>query len=151
MSVNKVMLIGRLGSDPDMKYTTSGIPVTKFSLATSEYFVDKGGQKQETTEWHKIVCWNKLADNCSKYLAKGRLVYVEGKITTVSWDDKQSGQKRYATEIVAATVQFLGDGAGKPQGQEQPQPQQQHQQRNEPPQAPSYDQGPVPGLDDIPF
>lgn len=143
--VNKVILVGRLGSDPDLKYTPSGIGVAKFSLATSEKFTDREGNSTETTEWHKIVVWNKLAENCAKFLGKGKQAYVEGKIQTVSWDDKQSGQKRYATEIVAHTVQFLDAASPRP---DQPQRQQQ---------APMQGQGQAPAqtnainLEEIPF
>lgn len=106
--VNKVMIIGRLGQDPEMKAVGQGSTVTRLSVATSENWVDKGGQKQERTEWHRIVVWGKLAEICGKYLAKGRQVYVEGKLQTRSWED--NGQKKYSTEIVASTVQFLGSG-----------------------------------------
>lgn len=107
MSVNKVMIIGRLGQDPEMKYTPSGAAVCNFSVATSENWTDKSGQKQERTEWHRIVVWGKLAELCNQYLAKGRQAYIEGKLQTRSWDDKD-GNKRYTTEILANTVQFLG-------------------------------------------
>ena len=110
MSVNKVILLGRLGQDPELKYTPSGAAVCNFSLATSESWVDKGGQKQERTEWHRVVVWNKLAELCNQYLSKGRQAYVEGRLQTRSWDD-QNGQKRYTTEINAATVQFIGGQA----------------------------------------
>ncbi|GAB4411488.1 MAG: single-stranded DNA-binding protein SSB1 [Bacteriovoracaceae bacterium] len=112
MSVNKVILVGRLGQDPELKYTPSGSAVCNFSLATSETWADKGGQKQERTEWHRVVVWGKLAELCNQYLAKGRQAYVEGSLRTRSWDDK-SGQKRYTTEIMANTVQFLSAGAGQ--------------------------------------
>ncbi len=104
--VNKVIIVGRLGNDPEMKAVGQGATVTRLSVATSENWVDKGGQKQERTEWHRIVVWGKLAEICGKYLAKGRQVYVEGKLQTRSWED--NGQKKYSTEIVASTVQFLG-------------------------------------------
>ncbi|OFZ15172.1 MAG: single-stranded DNA-binding protein [Bdellovibrionales bacterium GWA2_49_15] len=107
MSVNKVILLGRLGQDPELKYTPNGSAVCSFSLATSENWVDKGGQKQERTEWHRIVVWGKLGELCNQYLAKGRQCFLEGRIQTRSWDDKE-GQKRYMTEINATTVQFLG-------------------------------------------
>lgn len=105
-SLNKVMLIGRLGKDPEVRYTANGSAVANFSVATSEYWTDKQGQKQEKTEWHNIVCWNKLADLAQNYLKKGKLVYLEGRLQTTSWDD-QSGQKRYKTEINADIIQFL--------------------------------------------
>ncbi len=107
MSVNKVIILGRLGQNPEMKYTPSGMAVCNFSVATSENWTDKSGQKQERTEWHRIVVWGKLAELCNQYLAKGRQVYLEGRLQTRSWEDKQ-GQKRYTTEINATTVQFLG-------------------------------------------
>ncbi len=105
--VNKVMLIGRLGQDPEVRYTTSGGAVANFSLATSENWTDKNGQKQERTEWHKVVVWGKVAELCGQYLSKGRQAFIEGRLQTREWMDKE-GQKRYTTEIVAQTVQFLG-------------------------------------------
>lgn len=107
MSVNKVILVGRLGADPELKTLGSGQAVANFNLATSESWVDKEGQKQEKTEWHRIVVWGKLAEICRQHLSKGRQVYVEGRLQTRSWEDQQ-GQKRYTTEITANTVQFLG-------------------------------------------
>lgn len=107
MSVNKVLLIGRLGNNPEIRYTNTGTAVANFNLATSESWNDKTGQKQERTEWHRVVVWGKLAELCEKYLAKGRQCFVEGRLQTRSWDDKD-GNKRYTTEIVANTVQFLG-------------------------------------------
>ena len=112
MSVNKVILIGRLGQDPELKYTPSGSSVCSFSMATTESWNDKSGQKQEKTEWHKIVVWGKLGELCKQYLAKGRQAFVEGKLQTRSWDDKD-GNKRYTTEILATSVQFLGASAGQ--------------------------------------
>ena len=115
--VNKVILVGRLGGDPELKYTPAGQPVAKLSLATSEAWTDKKGEKQERTEWHRIVVWGKMAEVCGQHLAKGRQIYVEGRLQTRSWDDKASGQKKYTTEIVANTVQFLGSaGAGAGMG-----------------------------------
>jgi single-strand DNA-binding protein len=107
MSVNKVILLGRLGQDPELKYTPGGSPVCNFSLATTESWTDKSGQKQEKTEWHRIVVWGKLAELCNQYLAKGRQAFLEGRLQTRSWDDKD-GNKRYTTEILASTVQFVG-------------------------------------------
>ena len=107
MSVNKVILVGRLGQNPEVRYTPSGASVANFSIATSENWTDKSGQKQERTEWHRVVVWGKLAELCGKYLTKGRQVYVEGRLQTRSWEDQQ-GQKKYTTEIVANTVQFIG-------------------------------------------
>jgi single-strand DNA-binding protein len=107
--VNKVILVGHLGADPDMRYTPSGQGVCELRLATSESWNDKNGQRQERTEWHRIVVWGKRAEICSKYLAKGRQVFVEGRIQTRTYDDKD-GNKRYITEIIANDVQFLGGG-----------------------------------------
>ncbi|MBX2989272.1 MAG: single-stranded DNA-binding protein [Bdellovibrionaceae bacterium] len=105
--VNKVIIVGRLGSDPETKTIGQGSTVSQFNVATSENWMDKQGQKQERTEWHRIVVWGKLAEICGKHLSKGRQVYIEGRLQTRNWEDKQ-GQKRYTTEIVANTVQFLG-------------------------------------------
>jgi single-strand DNA-binding protein len=106
--INKVIIVGRLGSDPEMKAVGQGSTVTRLSVATSESWTDKNGQKQERTEWHRVTVWGKLAELCGKYLAKGKQVYVEGKLQTRSWED--NGQKKYATDIVAQTVQFLSAG-----------------------------------------
>lgn len=114
-TVNKVILVGRLGKDPEIRSIPSGTSVAKFSLATDERFTDKAGEKQERTEWHNIVAWGKLAEICGQYLRKGKLVYIEGSIRTDSWDDKESGQKKYRTEIIANTMQMLdkkGDDDG---------------------------------------
>ncbi len=105
--INKVILVGRLGADPEVKTIAQGSTVATLNLATSENWTDKNGQRQEKTEWHRIVVWGKLAEICGKHLTKGRQIYVEGRLQTRQWDDKQ-GQKRYTTEIVATTVQFLG-------------------------------------------
>ena len=107
--VNKVILVGHLGADPDMRYTPSGQGVCELRLATSESWNDKNGQRQERTEWHRVVVWGKRAEICSKYLAKGRQVYIEGRIQTRNYDDKD-GNKRYITEVIANDVQFLGGG-----------------------------------------
>lgn len=109
MSVNKVFLVGRLGQTPEKKYSASGVAVAQFNLATNEYWVDKGGQKQEKTEWHRVVVFGKVAENCAQYLTKGRQVFVEGKLQTRQWQDKDN-QTRYTTEIVASGVDFLGSG-----------------------------------------
>jgi single-strand DNA-binding protein len=108
--INKVIIVGRLGKDPEVRQVGEGNTVCKFSLATSENWMDKNGTKQEKTEWHNIVVWGKLAEICGKYLNKGRQAYIEGRLTTRSWEDQQ-GQKRYTTEIVANTVEFLGGNA----------------------------------------
>jgi single-strand DNA-binding protein len=110
-SVNKVILVGNLGNDPELRYTPGGQAVCDLRIATTESFTNKAGEKQENTEWHTVVVWNKQAENCSKYLSKGRQVYVEGRLRTRTWDDKETGKKNYKTEIVAQIVQFLG-GAG---------------------------------------
>lgn len=121
-SLNKAMVIGRLGKDPELKYTQSGTAVCTMSLATDESYKDKQGNRVDQTEWHRIVVWDKQAENCAQYLAKGRLVYVEGKLQTRKWQDQQ-GQDRYTTEIVAQRVQFLeskSSGGGVPHPAEQP-------------------------------
>ncbi len=107
MGVNKVILIGNLGKDPELRYTPGGQAVATFSLATTERWNDKNGQRQDRTEWHNIVVWGKLAELVNQYLKKGRSAYIEGRITTRSWDDRD-GVKKYRTEIVANQVQFLG-------------------------------------------
>jgi single-strand DNA-binding protein len=106
-SINKVILIGNLGSDPEVRYTPNGTAVASFNVATNESWNNKEGKKEERTEWHKIVVWAKLAELCGEYLSKGRPVYVEGRLQTREWNDKE-GNKRYTTEIVAQTIQFLG-------------------------------------------
>ena len=111
MSVNKVIIVGRLGADPEVKAIGSGSTVARLNIATSESWV-KDGQRQERTEWHRVTVLGKLAEICGKHLAKGRQVYVEGKLQTRQWEDQQ-GAKRYTTEIVASTVQFLGAANGE--------------------------------------
>ena len=105
-SLNKVMIMGRLGQDPEMRYTQNQIAVCTLNVATSEFRTGQDGQRNETTEWHRVVVWRNQAENCGKYLSKGSAVFVEGKLQTRSWED-QSGQKKYTTEIVANSVQFL--------------------------------------------
>ncbi len=107
MSVNKVILVGNLGKDPELRYTPSGTAVATFSLATTERYKDRDGQRQEKTEWHNIVAWRQLAEICGKFLHKGKQVYIEGKIQTRSYDDRD-GNKRYITEIVVDQMQMLG-------------------------------------------
>ena len=109
--VNKVILVGHLGADPELRNTASGQAVCEFRIATSESWKDKNGQRQERTEWHRVVVWGKTAEICAKYLSKGRQAYIEGRIQTRSYEDKE-GVKRYITEIVANDVQFLGGGQG---------------------------------------
>ena len=122
--VNKVILVGNLGRDPEVRYTGSGTAVANFTMATTERWSDpSSGERKEKTEWHRIVVWGKTAENCAQYLAKGRSVYIEGRIQTREWEDRE-GQKQKTTEIVAQTVQFLGGprgsggaaGAGAPAG-----------------------------------
>lgn len=110
-SLNRVMVLGNLGQDPELRYTANQTPVVTLNIATTDVRTDRDGQKQESTEWHRAVVWGKQAENCAKYLAKGRSVFIEGRLQTRSWDDK-TGQKRYTTEIVAQNVQFLGGGRG---------------------------------------
>ena len=106
-SINKVILIGNLGKDPEVRYTASGSAVANFSLATNERWKDKqSGNMEERTEWHKVVAWGKQAELCKEYLSKGRTIYLEGRLQTRQWDDKD-GNKRYTTEVVAQTIQFL--------------------------------------------
>lgn len=129
MSVNKVILVGNLGKDPELRYTPSGAAVVTFSLATTERYKDRDGNRQEKTEWHNVVAWRQLAEICGKYLHKGKQVYIEGRIQTRSYDDRD-GNKRYITEIVADQMQMLGragdeggGGGGQPAyGGDQTQP-----------------------------
>jgi single-strand DNA-binding protein len=108
-SVNKVILLGTLGKDPELKYTPQGTAVAKFSMATNESYKDKqSGEWKERTEWHNIVCWQRTAEVAAEYLKKGRQVYIEGRITNRSWDDKETGQKKYMTEVVANDLVLLG-------------------------------------------
>jgi single-strand DNA-binding protein len=116
--MNKALLIGRVGKDPEVKYTPDGAMVTTFTLATDESYKDKNGEKVQKTEWHRIVTYRKLAEICGNYLVKGKLVYIEGKIQTRSWEDKE-GVKRSTTEIVANDMKMLGgkkDGGGQAGG-----------------------------------
>lgn len=115
MSVNKVILVGNLGKDPELRYTPSGTAVVTFPLATTERYKDRDGQRQEKTEWHNIVAWRQLAEICGKYLHKGKQVYIEGKIQTRSYDDRD-GNKRYMTEIVVDQMQMLGSRDDNQQG-----------------------------------
>jgi single-strand DNA-binding protein len=113
--INKVILVGRLGKDPEIRSTPNGTSVAKFTVATDEKFTDRNGEKQERTEWHNITAWGKLGEICGQYLRKGKLVYIEGSIRTDSWDDKETGQKKYRTEVVANTMKMLdrrGDEGG---------------------------------------
>lgn len=109
--INKAILIGNLGADPELRQTGSGTAVCEFRIATSERWKDRDGQQQERTEWHRIIVWGRQGENCARFLSKGRKVYVEGRIQTRKWQG-QDGSDRYTTEIVANTVQFLGSGSG---------------------------------------
>jgi single-strand DNA-binding protein len=107
MSVNKVILVGNLGRDPEMRHTQNGRAVVNFTLATNERWKDRDGQQQERTEWHRIVAWDRLAEICTEYLSKGRQIYLEGRLQTREWEDRE-GNKRYTTEITAINMQMLG-------------------------------------------
>jgi single-strand DNA-binding protein len=140
-SVNKVILVGNLGRDAELRYTPGGAAVDPLNLAPTEVWNDKQGQRQEKTEWHRIVLWGKQAETLQEYLVKGKQVYVEGRLQTRQWDDKD-GNKRYTTEIKADRVTLLGGGAGRGGGMERA-----------PSQAAGPDEAPIEPLtdDDIPF
>lgn len=140
--VNKVILVGFLGADPEARTTPAGQMVANMSVATSEVFNNREGQRQERTEWHQVVLWGKLAELAHKWLQKGSQVYLEGKLQTRSWDDQQSGQKRYKTEVVADRMTFLGSPKGQQRTDEQ------HRQQQ---QAPAADPGPGYFDEDVPF
>ncbi|MCH6569203.1 MAG: single-stranded DNA-binding protein [Acidobacteria bacterium] len=118
--VNRVILVGHLGGDPEMRYTSSGTPVTNFSLATNERWNNQDGERQERTEWHKIVTWSKLAEISNQYLTKGQLVFIEGRIQTREWDDKD-GNKRRTTEIIASDMRMMSPRSSDGPRQEQKQ------------------------------
>ena len=119
-TINKVILIGRLGKDPEMRYTSSGTAVVNFSMATNHFTKDQDGNNSDQTEWHKVVAFGRTAEVAGEYLNKGKLVYIEGRLQTSSWDD-QNGQKRYKTEIVCANLQLLGSkGDSEPSQEEAP-------------------------------
>ncbi len=107
-SVNKVILVGNVGQDPEVKYTASGVPVAKVSLATNERFKDKNDAWQDRTEWHSVVAWQRLAEIVGEYVRKGSKLYIEGKLQTSTWEDKQSGERKFRTEIVARDIVLLG-------------------------------------------
>jgi single-strand DNA-binding protein len=113
-TVNRVIIMGNLGADPELRQTPAGQTVTTLSVATTRAYTDRDGLEQKATEWHRVVVWGKQAENCAHFLSKGRGVFVEGRLATRSWEDR-NGEKRYATEIVASNVQFLG-GAHGPEG-----------------------------------
>jgi single-strand DNA-binding protein len=110
--INKVILVGNLGRDPEVRSTPSGQPVASFTLATSRKWKDKSGQRQEQTEWHQIVVWGRQAEVAGQYLTKGKQIYLEGRLQTRSWDDKNSGEKRYRTEVICENFQMLGSRGG---------------------------------------
>jgi single-strand DNA-binding protein len=142
--INKVILVGHLGSNPEVKTIGSGQQVAQFNIATSENWMDKNGQRQERTEWHRVVFWGKQAELCGKYLSKGRQVYIEGKLQTRQWEDAQ-GQKRYTTEIIGNSIQFLGGGDRA---------QNSYESRESSSTSASHDFGPEPSFDaseDLPF
>jgi len=141
-SLNKVMLIGNLGKDPEVRYTGAGTAVASFSLATSEKFKNKSGEWEERTEWHNITLWARLAEIAGEYLAKGKTVYIEGRLQTRKWQDRD-GKDRYTTEIVGEKMQMLsgkGEGGGRPAAG-----------RPESQEAPSYEEPAFNPDDDIPF
>jgi single-strand DNA-binding protein len=148
-SVNKVILIGNLGKDPEVKYTPSGTAVAKITLATNERFKDKAGEWQDRTEWHNVVLWARLAEIAGEYLKKGGKVYIEGRLQTRSWDDKNTNQKKYMTEVVANDLVLLsGRGDGESSGYSRAAAANNFDQRTpEPEHAPS---GPITD-EDIPF
>ncbi len=115
-SLNKVLLIGYLGEDPEVRYTPDGAPVATFSLATGEQWTDKSGQRQEHTEWHAVVAWNKLAEIVQRYTNKGKQVYVEGRLKTREWNDRD-GNKRRTTEVIASSIILIGGGRGQQGGE----------------------------------
>lgn len=145
-SLNKVMIIGRLGKDPELKYTQSGAPICSLNVATDESYLDQQGNKVARTEWHKVQVWQKSAENCAQYLAKGSLVFVEGSLTTRKWQDQQ-GQDRYSTEIKSLRIQFL-DRKNDSCGKQNPRP---PQQRPSSPQSDTAFPSEASGIDDCPF
>ena len=156
-SVNKVILIGNLGKDPEVKYTPQGTAVAKITLATNESYKDKAGQWQERTEWHNVVLWQRMAEIAGEYLKKGSKVYIEGRLQTRSWDDKQTNQKKYMTEVVAGTMVLLGGrgeggGPGGPDEYSQDQPMRSAPRQQRPASAPaSMPPAHDIGDDDVPF
>ena len=150
--INKAILVGNLGRDPEIRSTASGRPVANFSVATNRRWTDRDGNRQEQTEWHNIVCFGRLAEVAGQYLSRGRQVYVEGRIQTNSWEDRQTGETRYRTEIVCDNFQMLGQrgdtGGG---GGYQNQSYGRGAPADGPPASPAQDLGPEPEDDDIPF
>ncbi|HKD43443.1 MAG TPA: single-stranded DNA-binding protein [Myxococcaceae bacterium] len=146
--VNKAILIGNLGADPEVRFTPGGQAVANFRIATSESWTDKNGQKQERTEWHRIVVWGKLAELCGEYLAKGRQCFVEGRLQTREWTDKEN-RKNYTTEVVANSVVFLG--ARDPNAAARGRPRNGSEEYALPPAGPEEAANPATPEDDIPF
>jgi single-strand DNA-binding protein len=154
--VNKVILVGNLGKDPEVRYTSGGQAVASLRIATSRSWTDKqSGQRKEETEWHDVEVWGKQAELCGEYLAKGRQVYIEGRLKTDKWQDKQSGQERYRVKIVADSVRFLSSGGQRSPGRPSPSPSPANDEMGGPP--PGFEEGPGEGgrgagsNDDIPF
>ena len=155
--VNKVILVGRLGQDPELRQTPNGQQVCSMSMATSDVWINKEGQREEKTEWHRVILWGKQAELASKYLKKGRMAYIEGKLQTRSWQDQQ-GQKKYTTEIVASGLQFIDsqrDSGGAENNFGNDNPVQQESRANKPNQNASEGETSFPSSpmidDDIPF
>ena len=136
--VNKAILVGNLGSDPELRHTPSGTAVANFNIATTEQWTSKTGERGERTEWHRIVCWGRLAEISNEYLTKGKQVYIEGRLQTRSWDDRD-GNKKYMTEVVAMSMTMLADPANRPKDEDDP-----HHGRSAPAERQADD-------DDIPF
>ena len=145
--LNKVMIIGRLGADPELRYTQGGQPVCSLRVATDESYTDKDGNRVERTEWHRVVVFWRAAENCNQYLRKGSLVYVEGRLSTRKWQD-QNGQDRYSTEIRADRVQFLDR---KENGGQKPAQRRERGDRNAEADRGSFGNASMPEMDDIPF
>ena len=153
--LNKVMIIGRLGRDPELRYSQSGSPVCTLNIATDESYTDRDGNRVDRAEWHRVVVFQKAAENCSQYLTKGSLVFVEGSLQTRKWQDQQ-GQDRFATEIKAQRVQFLDRKADGQSSQQQEGGRRQQGRRHAPPPSAYEDLGPAfpseaSGMDDVPF
>ena len=150
-NLNKVMLIGRLGRDPEVRYTKDRTPVANLRIATSEQWKDQSGERQERTEWHSVVLWGRQAEIAAEYLKKGRLVYVEGSLQTRKWQD-QSGADRYSTEVRAVNFQMLDRGDDRPAAEGGGgKPPRRGPEGESGPSAPEEDFGPPPAEDDIPF
>ena len=143
-AVNKAIILGNLGRDPEVRFTQSGRAVANFTVATTDTWFDQENGRQERTDWHNIVVWGKQAETCGQYLSKGRQVYIEGRIQTRSYDDRD-GNKRYVTEIVAQRVQFLGGGGGEGRSSGQ------YESGGASSGAGGYEAPPVPDDDDVPF